>query len=71
MGKEIERKFLVKSRAFKSSAKGTRYRQGYLSSVKDIMPPCGRLAMENGIQSYEMNAQWARRATRELQGSPQ
>jgi len=45
--------------------------RGYLSSVKDIMPPCGRLAMENGIQGYEMNAQWARRAIKELQGNPQ
>ena len=45
--------------------------RGYLSSVKDIMPPCGRLAMENGIQSYEMNAQWARRAVKELQDNPQ
>ena len=40
--------------------------RGYLSGVKDIMPPCGRLAMENGIQSYEMNAQWAKRAIDEL-----
>ena len=30
------------------------------------MPPCGRLAMENGIQGYEMNAQWARQAIEEL-----
>jgi hypothetical protein len=35
--------------------------------VKDILPACGRLAMENGIQSYEMHAQWARRAIQELQ----
>jgi DNA-binding PadR family transcriptional regulator len=40
--------------------------RGYLSSVNDIMPPCGRLAMENGIQGYEMNARWARRAIEEL-----
>jgi DNA-binding PadR family transcriptional regulator len=40
--------------------------RGYLSSVRSIMPPCGRLAMENGIASYEMNAQWARRAVEEL-----
>jgi DNA-binding PadR family transcriptional regulator len=39
---------------------------GYLSSVKDIMPPCGKLAMENGIEGYEMNARWARRAIEEL-----
>ena len=35
MGKEIERKFLVKDDAFKKLAKGTRYRQGYLSSTKE------------------------------------
>ncbi|MCU0915485.1 MAG: PadR family transcriptional regulator [Planctomycetes bacterium] len=39
----------------------------YLDSMRNIMPPCGRLAMENGIQGYEMNAQWARRARKELQ----
>jgi len=38
----------------------------YLDSVRDIMPACGRLAMENGIESYEMNARWARRAIVEL-----
>ncbi len=40
--------------------------RGYLAGVTDIMPPCGRLAMENGIQGYEMNTQWARRAIDEL-----
>ena len=35
MGKEIERKFLVKDDSFKSRAKGTRYRQGYLNSAKE------------------------------------
>jgi DNA-binding PadR family transcriptional regulator len=44
--------------------------RGYLGSVEDIMPPCGRLALENGIQGYEMNAQWARRAIEELQKDP-
>ena len=39
----------------------------YFESAKSILPACGRLAMENGIQSYEMNAQWARRAIQELQ----
>jgi len=39
----------------------------YFDDVRDILPPCGRLAMENGIQGYEMNAQWARRAIEELQ----
>jgi adenylate cyclase len=35
MGKEIERKFLVQGDTWKSLAKGTRYRQGYLNSVKE------------------------------------
>ena len=39
----------------------------YFDGVQDIMPTSGRLAMENGIQSYETNAQWARRAIQELQ----
>ena len=35
MAKGIERKFLVKGDAWRSLAKGTQYRQGYLSSVKE------------------------------------
>ena len=35
MGKEIERKFLVRDDSFRSLAQGTRYRQGYLNSVKE------------------------------------
>ena len=35
MGKEIERKFLVASDEWRSLAKATRYRQGYLSSTKE------------------------------------
>lgn len=35
MGKEIERKFLVKGEEWKAAAKGTVYRQGYLSSAKE------------------------------------
>jgi adenylate cyclase len=35
MGREIERKFLLKGSDWKSLAKGTRYRQGYLNSVKE------------------------------------
>ena len=38
----------------------------YLHKAGDTMPPCGRLAMEQGIAGYEMNAQWARRAIVEL-----
>jgi adenylate cyclase len=35
MGKEIERKFLIKGDAWRSQAKGTFYRQGYLNSAKE------------------------------------
>jgi len=35
MGKEIERKFLVVGEAWRALAKGTAYRQGYLSTVKE------------------------------------
>jgi len=35
MGQEIERKFLVKSDAWRGLAKGTAYRQGYLNSAKE------------------------------------
>ncbi len=35
MAKEIERKFLVRSDEWRSLAQPTRYRQGYLSSVKE------------------------------------
>ena len=35
MGKEIERKFLVKDDSFKKLAKGDTYRQGYLNSMKE------------------------------------
>jgi len=35
MGKEIERKFILKSDAWRSLAQGTKYRQGYLNSAKE------------------------------------
>ena len=35
MGQEIERKFLVTDDAWRALAKGTAYRQGYLSTVKE------------------------------------
>ena len=35
MGKEIERKFLVKGDSWRAGAHGKRYRQGYLSTVKE------------------------------------
>jgi CYTH domain-containing protein len=35
MGKEIERKFLVKDNSWRALAPGTEYRQGYLNSAKE------------------------------------
>lgn len=35
MGKEIEKKFLVRGDVWRSLAKGTAYRQGYLNSAKE------------------------------------
>lgn len=35
MGKEIERKFLVKNDSWRGQGSGKRYRQGYLSTVKE------------------------------------
>jgi CYTH domain-containing protein len=35
MGREIERKFLVRGDSWRALAKGTTYRQGYLNSVKE------------------------------------
>ena len=35
MGKEIERKYLVRGDAWRHLAQGVRYRQGYLSTVKE------------------------------------
>lgn len=35
MGKEIEKKFLIKNDGWREGAKGTKYRQGYLSTVKE------------------------------------
>ena len=35
MGKEIERKYLLKGDSWRSLAKGTKYRQGYLNSTKE------------------------------------
>jgi CYTH domain-containing protein len=35
MGKEIEKKFLIKDNSWREGIKGTGYRQGYLSTVKE------------------------------------
>ena len=39
----------------------------FLAGAREFMPPCGRLAMESGIEGYQVNATWARRALEELE----
>ena len=41
--------------------------RSYLDGAREVMPVCGRLAMESGIEGYEMHAAWARRAIKELE----
>ena len=41
--------------------------QEYLQEVKGDISMCGRLAMENGIETYKMNAKWIKRAIKELE----
>ena len=41
--------------------------QQYMEEVKVFISICGRLAMENGIANYKMNARWAKRAIKELE----
>jgi DNA-binding PadR family transcriptional regulator len=38
----------------------------YQAQIKGTIPVCGRLAMEKGIDDYQMNARWAERAIKEL-----
>ena len=39
----------------------------HLEAFPEKMPVTGRLALENGIESYQMHVRWAKRATRELE----
>ncbi len=41
--------------------------QRFLEGAEVSMSLCGRLAMENGIEGYQTNAVWARRAIEELE----
>lgn len=41
--------------------------RSFLEGAREFMPASGRLAMENGIEGYQMNATWARRAIAELE----
>ena len=65
VGRQATLRFLQDfASAIDSHAAGLR---GYLDGVRDSMPLCGRLALENGIEGYETDARWARRAMDELQ----
>jgi DNA-binding PadR family transcriptional regulator len=43
------------------------YLEGLREELSNEMSPCGRLALEHGIQAYRGNARWAARATHELE----
>jgi hypothetical protein len=38
----------------------------YHDQIKGTIPASGKLAMENGIDNYQMNVRWAQRAIKEL-----
>ena len=66
MGKEIERKFLVKNESWKATAKGKRYRQGYLSTVKERTVRV-RTAGDKGYMTVKGITQGASRAEYEYE----
>ena len=65
-GRERTLQFLEEFRTETTSH--SRSLRKYLDKIKGFIPPAGRLAMENGISNYEMNARWAKRAGNELAG---
>ena len=64
VGREGTLQFLEEFRTETSSH--SRSLKKYLNEIKGFIPPAGKLAMENGIGNYEMNAKWAQRAIKEL-----
>jgi CYTH domain-containing protein len=67
MGKEIERKFLVEGDAWRSLGEGTRYRQGYLSTVKERAVRVRTIAEEGyltikGVSIGIARAEWSSNA---------
>ena len=66
MGKEIERKFLVKGDTWRAQAHGKRYRQGYLSTVKERTVRA-RVAGEQGFLTIKGITVGAARAEYEYQ----
>ncbi len=65
-GRERTLQFLEEFRTETTSH--SRSLRKYLDEIKGFIPPAGRLAMENGIDNYQMNARWAKRAAGELAG---
>lgn len=63
-GRECTLKFLAEFLAETKSHLCT-LRQ-YQDQIKRTIPICGKLAMENGLNGYQMNVRWAERAIKEL-----
>ena len=42
------------------------YLEELWESMREHMSPCGRLALEHGIQAYRGNARWSKKAIEEL-----
>ncbi len=61
MGKEIERKFLVKDDTWRVGAKGTLYRQGYLSTAPERTVRI-RTAGDQGVLTVKGRSEGATRA---------
>ena len=55
------REFLLEVESYLSSLRE------YFDEVRESMSPYGRLAIENGIDSYKSTANWVKRAIKELQ----
>lgn len=55
-------------REFKNEARAyVRHLEGLRVSMREFLSPCGRLALEHGIESYAGSARWASRAIDELE----
>jgi len=63
-GREYTLKFLEQ---FLTATKSHLHKlRQYHNQIKGSFPPAARLAMENGIDNYQMNVKWAQRAIKEL-----
>ena len=66
VGRERTVQFLHEFRA--AVEEHVRSLKEFAATAAGQMPPCGRLAMEQGIETYEIQARWAKRAIEELAG---